>query len=300
MYQLFLFFILYLFLIVNYLISEAYRMLVAQLSSVYEKREASNIADIIFEDAFSIPDPATSQRFLKDSDYDSLINIKDELLLLRPWQYVLGQADFYGLKFSVNENVLIPRPETEELVHIIVKRFKDQPVEILDIGTGSGCIAISLKHNLIHATVSGIDVCEESLHIARKNALNNNTPVLFRQLDILKERESKKMPSYDIIVSNPPYIQHNEKHLMSQQVLKFEPEGALFVTNNDPLQFYKVIADFALMHLNNNGRIYFEINAFFGPQVLLMLQNKGFLNCQLLSDMYGNNRIALATFNNES
>jgi release factor glutamine methyltransferase len=287
-------------MIVKYLISDSYSFLVSKLSSVYEKREAANIVAIVFEDVYGILNPAVSQKVLKVSEYDSLMNIMNELLSLKPWQYVLGQADFYGLKFRVNENVLIPRPETEELVHNIVKIYEDKAVKILDVGTGSGCIAISLKHHIPKAIVSGIDVCNETLKIARNNSLLNNTIVDFQQLDISDVRESKKMPVYDIIVSNPPYIQLNEKHLMSAQVLKFEPERALFVTNDDPLQFYKIIADFSLCHLNNNGRIYFEINAFFGAEVLLMLENKGFLDCKLLKDIYGNNRIALATFNNES
>ena len=204
---------------VKHLISESYRTLVSKLTDIYDKREAANIAAIIFEDAFATTDPVNSKKVLTVSEYDILINISNELLLRKPWQYVLGQADFYSLKFLVNENVLIPRPETEELVHTIVKSYKDQSVDILDIGTGSGCIAISLKKHIIDANVCGVDVCEDALGVASKNAILNNTIIDFQQLDISIVNETKKMPFFDIIISNPPYIQLNEKYLMSEQVL---------------------------------------------------------------------------------
>lgn len=212
----------------------------------------------------------------------------------RPIQYILGKADFYRLQFIVNEQVLIPRPETEELVDLIIREYKQmQTPTILDIGTGSGCIAITLKKNLQAATVTAIDVSEEALKVASQNATLNQAEVSFFQQDILKVNT---MPAaapqqFDCIVSNPPYICFSERNEMEKNVLEHEPHLALFVPDEDPLLFYKAIADFALIHLKPRGKLYFEINAAYGLETRQMLEIKGFKNVILISDLNNKNRI---------
>ena len=275
--------------------SNCFQKLQATLATIYESREADNIATIVFEDAFGIHEPSVSTQLLGPEAQALLSKISTELSQNKPWQYVLGEADFYGLKFQVDERVLIPRVETEELVHFIIKKHKNSPIRILDIGTGSGCIAVSLQCNLAEAMVTGVDISAEALALAQQNSLNNNCAVQFQQLDILDVKATKKMPKYHLIVSNPPYIQNLEKPLMPQNVLAYEPPLALFVTNGDPLQFYKAIAAFALEHLVPKGWLYFEINEYFGEEVLQLLEDEGFVNCQLVDDMFGKNRIVLGS-----
>jgi release factor glutamine methyltransferase len=208
-----------------------------------------------------------------------------------PIQYILGKADFYGLQFNVNEQVLIPRPETEELVELIIREHRHkQELSILDIGTGSGCIAIALKKNLPKAHVSALDVSPEALEIAKGNAERNQVDVSFFQEDILKW-DRNKMVKYDCIVSNPPYICFSEKEQMHKNVLEHEPHLALFVPNDDPLLFYTSIADFALQYLEKNGKLYFEINASYGLKTSEMLEKKGFKNTALINDLNNKNRI---------
>lgn len=209
----------------------------------------------------------------------------------KPIQYILGEADFYHLKFKVNEHVLIPRPETEELVDLIIKENRKlNNLSILDIGTGSGCIPISLKKNLPSADIASVDVSGEALKIAGQNALLNNVRVEFIQNDILSSTFVPR-EKIDIIVSNPPYICISEKQSLQRNVLEYEPHLALFISDNDPLLFYKVIADLALKYLNKNGRLYFEINRAFGPESQHMLENKGFKNVELIRDLSNNYRI---------
>jgi release factor glutamine methyltransferase len=271
-----------------------FNVLQSKLAVIYDEREASNIAIIVFEDAFNIPNAAVSEQDFSSENQEKFTQILSELLQKKPWQYVLGEADFYGLKFDVGTEVLIPRVETEELVNYIITKHKNQAARILDIGTGSGCIAVTLQENLKDATVLGVDVSRTALALAKQNALKNNSTTKFQQLDVLDAEASQKMPKYDVIVSNPPYIQQSEKHLMPYHVLTYEPQLALFVTNNDPLQFYKAIAHFAFQHLHTNGWLYFEINEYFGKEVLDLLKDKGFVNCELVQDMFGKDRIALA------
>lgn len=216
--------------------------------------------------------------------------VKD-LKLKKPIQYILGKADFYGLKFIVNENVLIPRPETEELVDLIIKENKGKKISILDIGTGSGCIAISLKKNLPEAEVSAIDISEEALKLAKQNADLNQLNINFVQADILSNEFILNTSSYDIIVSNPPYVCLSEKENMEKNVLDYEPHIALFVADNDPLIFYKVIAEKAKKGLKTGGGLFFEINASLGPETRQSMEERGFKNVILLKDMSNKNRI---------
>lgn len=274
-------------------VKEYFVYLKEALQEVYEEREASTIASYVLEDVFGVQHPTNSTRKFTNEEQEQFGAIVEELVQKRPWQYVVGVADFYDLKFEVNEDVLIPRAETEELVYAIVEKHKKEPLEILDIGTGSGCIAVALKKQLPQAIVSAVDVSKEALELAEKNAQKNEVEINFQQIDILDIEQTQKMPQYHLIVSNPPYIQDSETSVMPAHVLAYEPHLALFVTNKDPLQFYTAIADFAQIHLYPKGWLYFEINEYFGAEVLTLLQDKGFINCALVQDMSNRDRIVL-------
>lgn len=212
-----------------------------------------------------------------------------ELKKGRPMQHILAEAWFYGLKFKVTEAVLIPRPETEELIEWILNTVKTQPVSsILDIGTGSGCIAVTLKKNLEQVEVSALDVSADALKVARENAITNTAAINFIHSDILTYNSPSR---YDLIVSNPPYITENEKKEMHQNVLAYEPHLALFVSNENPLLFYKRIADFALINLQPEGKLFFEINEYLGKETVEMLSTKGFTDITLKQDMQGKDRM---------
>ncbi len=206
-----------------------------------------------------------------------------------PLQYVLGYAVFCGHTFGVNSSTLIPRPETAELVDWVVKSVNDHP-KILDIGTGSGCIAISLKCAISSAKIVAVDISDEALKTAKENAKKNGVDVDFRKVDILTE-SAKIIDEFDIIVSNPPYICECEKKNMQRNVLDFEPSTALFVPDKNPLLFYETIADFAKTHLRKNGNLFFEINQKFPDEMCEMLRQKGFTKIELRKDFYGNDRM---------
>jgi len=210
-----------------------------------------------------------------------------------PIQYIIGEAEFYGLTFNVNNNVLIPRPETEELVDWILKDRKNiQDIKILDIGTGSGCIAISLAKNLPNAEVFAIDISSEAIKTAELNAQLNKVTVHFMEADILSLNELPQ--KFDIIVSNPPYVREQEKEQMQQNVLDNEPHIALFVKDENPLLFYNKISDLAKSHLTLNGSLYFEINQYLGLKTVDLLKSKGFKNIELRKDLYEVDRIVKA------
>ena len=224
-----------------------------------------------------------------------------------PLQYIIGKTEFYGLPFVVNKHVLIPRPETEELVAWVVSessRFKTfntstkqttdkKQLKILDIGTGSGCIPISLKKQLPFAKISAIDISEEALSVAKKNAVLNNVDIHFILQDILKTVALDQ--HYDIIISNPPYVRELEKKELKNNVLKNEPHVALFVENDNPLIFYAKIAELAKNYLNKNGLLFFEINQYLGTETIDLVNKKGLKNIQLKKDMFGNDRIVVAS-----
>ena len=224
-----------------------------------------------------------------------------------PLQYIIGKTEFYGLPFVVNKHVLIPRPETEELVAWVVSessRFKTfntstkqttdkKQLKILDIGTGSGCISISLKKQLPFAKISAIDISEEALSVAKKNAVLNNVDIHFILQDILKTVTLDQ--HYDIIISNPPYVRELEKKELKNNVLKNEPHVALFVENDNPLIFYAKIAELAKNYLNKNGLLFFEINQYLGTETIDLVNKKGLKNIQLKKDMFGNDRIVVAS-----
>ena len=224
-----------------------------------------------------------------------------------PLQYIIGKTEFYGLPFVVNKHVLIPRPETEELVAWVVSEFsrvktfntstkqttETKQLKILDIGTGSGCIPISLKKQLPFAKISAIDISKEALTVAKKNAVLNNVDIHFILQDILKTVALDQ--HYDIIISNPPYVRELEKKELKNNVLKNEPHVALFVENDNPLIFYAKIAELAKKYLNKNGLLFFEINQYLGTETIDLVNKKGLKNIQLKKDMFGNDRIIVAS-----
>ena len=224
-----------------------------------------------------------------------------------PLQHIIGKTEFYGLPFVVNKHVLIPRPETEELVAWVVSessRFKTfntstkqttetKQLKILDIGTGSGCIPISLKKQLPFAKISAIDISKEALSVAKKNAVLNNVDIHFILQDILKTVTLDQ--HYDIIISNPPYVRELEKKELKNNVLKNEPHVALFVENDNPLIFYAKIAELAKNYLNKNGLLFFEINQYLGTETIDLVNKKELKNIQLKKDMFGNDRMIVAS-----
>lgn len=208
-----------------------------------------------------------------------------------PIQYIIGDTEFFGLKFKVNRYTLIPRPETEELVAWVIgeTKNKNKKIKVLDIGTGSGCIAISLAKNMVHAQVSGFDISEGALETARLNASINKVKVDFKFNDILAA--DKLLNTYDIIVSNPPYVRDSEKSSMNFNVLDYEPPSALFVSDKNPLVFYKKIALLAKEYLKPDGTLFFEINEYLGLQIIKMLEDLSFSNIVLKNDIFGKARM---------
>ncbi len=265
------------------------------LSDLYPSQEVLSFFTILVEKHLDL---SRLEVALKPNHSVSLTvskKIKNAIQRLRkfePIQYIVNGVEFYNLKFYVNRNVFIPRPETEELVFWIVDRHKNRDSKsrrILDIGTGSGCIAISLAFNIPDCEVSAFDISSEALDVARKNAIINNVNVDFFKEDVLN---CKKLPKkYDIIVSNPPYIIENEKDKMQSNVLKYEPDIALFVNNDDPLLFYRKIAQLGQKHLISEGSIYFEINEYLGSELLILLKTEGYKEITLQKDIFGKYRM---------
>ena len=232
-------------------------------------------------------------RFEVSMSQDTVVSAKNitgfEKALLRlkkqePIQYILGTTEFYGLTFKVNEHTLIPRPETEELVDWVLSNLHDQDrvLDILDIGTGSGCIAISLAKNIPTARVSGIDISEKTLEVAQENAVKNQVLVSFCKKDILETTSLEN--KYDVMVSNPPYVRQLEKKAMNANVLDYEPGVALFVPNEDPLLFYRKIAQLAMVSLQTRGWLYFEINEYLSKEMDVLLKDIGFANIEIKKD----------------
>lgn len=269
-----------------------------QLRTVYETGEASAIADRVME---SLTGADKTERMLYKNNPISpeeearLRMYTQQLLTHEPLQYVLQEAWFFGLKFYVDQNVLIPRPETEELVDWVIAncRFPIDTLSILDIGTGSGCIPVTLKRRLRKASVTAIDISEGALTVAKKNAAKLGAEVNFLQVDILDPVASASLESTDIIISNPPYIPENNKASMDPNVLDFEPHTALFVPDHDALLFYKAIVKFAHTKLNPGGLLFFEIHEDLGPDVISLLESEGF-TATLKKDMQGKDRMVRA------
>ncbi len=269
------------------------------LTPIYDRDEASALFFLVIGQVLKVNRAAYVMQ--KDSDVApqevvQLRDILDQLKKGKPLQYILGETVFYGLPFKVNESVLIPRPETEELVEWVLEKAQgNNKLRILDIGTGSGCIAIALAKNLKNAEVSALDISSKALGIAKQNATLNAVDVSFREQDILEYSKSKSSRLYQIIISNPPYITQAEKAEMHENVLANEPHSALFVSDERPLIFYEVIADYTLTCLDQNGLLFFEINEYLGKEMVDMLSAKGFTDIELRKDMQGKDRMICCT-----
>ena len=266
-----------------------------ELKELYDSSELEQLLYITFFHYLSLSRTDLSlnrDNKLSELNFNKITHVVNELKQQKPLGQILGEWEFYEITIKVNKHTLIPRPETEELVQLIINENK-YPASIFDIGTGSGCIAIALKKNFPKTKVFAVDVSEEALKTARENAELNKLDVVFEKLDILKWE--KRNVKYDVIVSNPPYITNKEKKLMHKNVLDYEPHLALFVKDQTPLLFYDAIADFAIAHLSENGKLYFEINEFYGNEVKQLLANKNFKNINIVKDMNEKDRIVTCT-----
>jgi release factor glutamine methyltransferase len=286
---------------------EATYFILNKLRSIYPDGEAGQITDWVME---SLTGSKKAERMIyknsaiTDKEESQLQQLTERLMQHEPVQYVLNEAWFCGLKFYVDKNVLIPRPETEELVEWVMKEAgsrksevgnDEHKIRILDVGTGSGCIPIALKRKLRKADVWSCDVSETALQIAKKNAETLGVDVNFLLFDFLNKEKREQLPSFDIIISNPPYVPEKDKQQMQPNVLNYEPHTALFVPDNDALVFYKAIAEFGKGHLNTNGIIYAEIHEDLGEAVSGLFKSAGYI-IELKKDMQGKERMLKAEF----
>ncbi|MDI9364762.1 MAG: peptide chain release factor N(5)-glutamine methyltransferase [Flavobacterium sp.] len=284
-------------------INTAYHRLLYQLFELYDDREAANIADWVIE---HITGQLRIERILykdlplNNSQQQQLETFTQQLLQRKPVQYVLQEAWFAGMKFFVKEGVLIPRPETDELVDqvasfnpIAIGLQVSGSLQILDIGTGSGCIPIALKKRLPTSNILSIDISDVALAIAQKNATDLQADIALQQVDFLNETNWYQLGNFDIIVSNPPYIKQSESAKMSKHVTDYEPSLALFVADNNALIFYEKIATFGKTHLNRNGQIFVEINEALGHETITMFQQNGYQTL-LKQDLQGKDRMIKA------
>lgn len=290
-------------------IHEAQQQLLFKLYNIYDNREAAAITNMVME---NITEWKKIDRVVNKNTPLSLPKIEllkkytEELLSHKPVQYVLHEAWFAGMKFYVDEHVLIPRPETEELVDWVVREVGsgmadgrwamiEKPFTILDIGTGSGCIPIALKKKLPYAEIYSCDISEAALYVAKQNAIYNNADIHFMHLDFINQKERSSLPPFNIIVSNPPYIPMKDKETMHQNVISYEPHLALFVEDRDPLIFYEATADFSKKKLQANGKIFVEIHEEQAPHIKKLFSLKGFSEIEIKNDMQGKERMIKAT-----
>jgi release factor glutamine methyltransferase len=296
-------------------IQEAKKELNDNLIALYGAGEAAAMCRYVFDDYFNVKATAQQNEIFEHFLFDDFKTIQKRLLAGEPVQYVVGFAWFYGLKFKVNNSVLIPRPETEELVEWVLSTIENlqfirdnkeerkspssnpkSQIAILDIGTGSGCIPVTLKVKNPALQVTAIDVSESALITASRNAFRHNADIDFKRIDILNKSEWAQLADYQIIISNPPYIPMSEKQLMHDNVTQYEPHLALFVEDHNPLIFYDTIVDFALEKFENTeGYLFFECNEFNAQEVVTLLRKKGFNNIILKQDMSGKDRMVRAT-----
>jgi release factor glutamine methyltransferase len=280
-----------------------FNQLASEITSVYEENEAKSIVYLLLEHYLNLSktDILLDNHISQVFDFKSII---ERLKAQEPVQYIIGETEFYGRRFKVTPDTLIPRPETEELVQLsiinyqsTIKSFQQEhlssPIRILDIGTGTGCIAISLACEIPNAQVYAYDISENALKIAKENADRNKANVVFERVDILN-LPPFSLSSFSIIVSNPPYVMNAEKSEMEQNVLDYEPHLALFVEDSDPLIFYKAIAEFASKNLTDKGLCVVEINQAFGLETAELFWNQGFRYVEVVKDMFGKDRMVKA------
>lgn len=270
-----------------------------QLMSIYDPGEARSLLFILLKHFFKIERldlVKDTELRLSESELLKIHFSVKELMKHKPVQHITGYEEFCGFRFKVDENVLIPRPETEELVDMIVSEQKDmnQRIVVLDVGTGSGCIAISLKKKLANIEVYAIDNSLPALKLAKENAKSLNATVRFIEADIMEDELSQLLPGFDIIVSNPPYIRNSEKKFMKKNVLDYDPHQALFVSDDDPLIFYKSIAQLGLEYLKPGGKIYFEINEAFARETMKTLKDFNYSGIKMFEDFRGKERFISA------
>lgn len=277
---------------------EIHTAYLAGLNEAYDNGEAKAITDLVFESLAGISRsemPANAEKAADENMTDLLLLSLEKIKNHFPVQHVIGYAWFYGMKFKVNEHVLIPRPETEELVLEAINYLKNNSEKkVLDIGTGTGCISITLKKHIPAAQITSIDLSEDALLIAKENAAINNTAIDFRQIDFLNEENWNLLSTYDIIISNPPYIPQEEEKDMDKHVTLHEPALALFVPQNDPLLFYNKIHHFANDHLKENGKIFLEIHQDFGKETAAIFQGEKYA-AVLKKDISGNDRMVIVS-----
>ena len=274
-------------------ISELKNSILAELTKVYPCEEANSFFGLLAEDYLKMSRFELSlnrENEVSAADLEKFDRAKERLLKHEPIQHIIGETEFFGLKFKVNSNVLVPRPETEELVQWILDDIdsEENEIKLLDIGTGSGCIAISLAKNLPEAKFFAYDISKKALETASLNAQTNDVGVNFSEKDILQTDHLEQQ--YSHIVSNPPYVRELEKAEMQANVLKYEPETALYVKDEDPLIFYRKITELAQKALRPGGKLYFEINQYLGTETEKLLQEYGF-KTELRKDIYGNFRM---------
>ena len=281
------------------MIKDLYRNFLVQLQKIYSLNEATAITDWVFEKMASLKRSdilKNPEKKITPVAGELIQKALQELRLHKPVQYVLGEAWFFRMKFKVNAHVLIPRPETEELVEQLINDRKSKLTDpaILDIGTGSGCIPIAIKKNLPASKLTGIDVSKDALALAKENAVLHNALINFTELDFLDESTWVSLPLFDIIISNPPYIPVNEKLKLGKNVTDFEPHLALFVPDDSPLIFYKKIADFGRDHLLPNGKIYLETHEDFAKETAALFR-KHYQTVMIKKDMYEKERMIIIT-----
>ncbi len=276
------------------LVSQMFR---AELLPIYPIREIEQFIALAFEDVmhFSKTDVhMKAEAQVGITQFSMFEAIVEGLKNQEPIQYLIGHTLFYGLPIKVNPSVLIPRPETEELVHWIIKSGINNGSKIIDLGTGSGCIALALKDHFADAQVYGVDNSIDALDVAMDNAKRNNLEISFFQFDILQQ-QSLGFMNFDMMVSNPPYVTFAEKGHMQPNVLDHEPHGALFVPDNDPLIYYRKITDLADGHLNKGGSLFFEINRAYGADVAQLLRDRAYIDVEIKKDFNGNDRMVKAS-----
>jgi release factor glutamine methyltransferase len=270
----------------------------SELPSFYDSDEALSVAEFYVCELLEISRTALligKTEVLSEGNLKLLNSNRDRLIAGEPVQYITGKAYFYGLEFFVDKRVLIPRQETEILIREIIDNNRSRTgLNILDIGTGSGCIAISLKKSMPESDVHVIDVSAGALDVCSINAAKNNVKLCYYRHDILSAHDFNSGIKFDIIVSNPPYVTESEKELMFENVLDHEPELALFVSDNDPLIFYRKIAQYAKDHLVDGGKLYFEINENFGPEVKEMCISAGFKEALVVKDLNNKDRFVIS------
>jgi len=268
----------------------------SELTSLYASEEVQSFFNLLSEYFLKYTRLDTVMKAAEIISEENQQLFQDAILRLKlfePIQYIIGETEFYGLPFKVTPATLIPRPETEELVQWIVDEYKtnsqNASARFLDMGTGSGCIAIALAKNLAYVQVSALDFSEQATQVAQWNAKANQAPVTFFEFDLLKDAVLPE--TYDLIVSNPPYVRELEKKMMQPNVLSFEPESALFVSDADPLLFYRKIAELAKRHLTQNGRLFFEINEYLSKELVELLESVGFWKITVRKDIFGKERM---------